>query len=125
MSEIKKGGGDNNDGDGIDSATLTWDSLAEDINWLEEQAKSDDEAIRTKAVRLIKENYANMQKLLDEVSGSEKTYDDPKSIISNQRENEAVSSEKKARQMAAGEPISFKTDEEAREEMKRRYEEQD
>ena len=122
MSEKEKGGDGNNTE--LDSATLTWDNIAEDIDWLEEQAKNGDEETRAKAVRLIKENYANMQRILDEISNEKKSYDDPKAVVSNERVTEATSTEKKSRQLAAGEPFIPMTDEEAREAMKRRHEEQ-
>ena len=51
--------------------TDEWDSLAEDMNWLEDQAANGDEATKEKAQKYIKANIARMNEILKTLSAED------------------------------------------------------
>jgi uncharacterized protein with von Willebrand factor type A (vWA) domain len=55
-----------------ENLTNEWDSLAEDMNWLEDQATNGDEATKEKAQKYIKANIARMNEILETLSAEDK-----------------------------------------------------
>lgn len=49
-------------------STEDWDILADDIEWLEEQSKSENAEVREKAKKYIAKNIAKMSAILGEIS---------------------------------------------------------
>lgn len=107
-------------------ATQRWDDLAEEMDWLEDQAKNGDEATRAKAAKYIAQNIEYMSKILKEIDGN--AQEEPKSetvaesgglindYASGENERDAVE-ERKPREIVAGQPLEWLTDKEASERM--------